>query len=359
MNQIQTKPDHNAAAAASSAPSILYVTGASRSGTTLMSRILGQHSRVHSSNELHYFGDLFDAGDETSLDPAAATSLCARLLARERAGVWRGHPEEGDLVLAQEVVNSIDGDLNGASLFNATIARLLSSVDAEYFCEHTPRNIFYADYLLARNPNARIIHMIRDPRAVLASQKYRWKRRWLDKVNIPLRETLRVRLGFHPFTTTKLWQKATHAAIALEDNPRVLLVQYEHLVNDPETVVKKIAEFAGINHEPEMTLIQKMGSSHKTSKLDEQGLTTESVSRWRDSLRIGEIATCERVAQRLMKRLGYEASVAPGEGKLAGLWQSLTLPLHLAGAAAIDPKRALVHIRALIRSRTSARASGS
>jgi len=276
------------------APVVLYVTGASRSGTTLMSRILGQHSRVHSSNELHYFGDLFDVAQDTvdssALDPAQALDLSTKLLARERAGVWRGVPEEGDRVLARQIVDSMDDELTGAAVFHATIASVLQSTDADCFCEHTPRNIFYADYLLQNNPNARIIHMVRDPRAVLASQKHRWKRRFLDKVNIPLRETLRVRLGFHPVTTTKLWQKATNAALTLEDNPRVMLVQYEDLVQNSEEVVARVANFAGLDHEPAMTSIQKMGSSHKTSQLDEHGLTTESVERWRESLSVGEIA---------------------------------------------------------------------
>jgi len=348
---------------AQSAPVVLYVTGASRSGTTLMSRILGQHSRVHSSNELHYFGDLFDIAQDreasTVLDHTQATSLSAKLLARERAGVWRGTPEEGDQLLAQKIVQSMIGELTGTAVFHATIARVLQSTGADCFCEHTPRNIFYADYLLQKNPNAKIIHMIRDPRAVLASQKHRWKRRFLDKVNIPLRETIRVRLGFHPVTTTKLWQKATHAALSLEDNPRVMLVQYEDLVRHPEEVVARVAEFAGLRHEAAMTAIQKMGSSHKTSQLDQHGLTTESIERWRDSLSVGEIATCERLTTSLRQRFGYDSSVEPGTGKAAQVLQSVTLPLHLAGAAAIDPKRALIHVKALIRSRSAAARSTS
>jgi len=350
-------PESLAVAGAQNPPVVLYVTGASRSGTTLMSRILGQHSRVHSSNELHYFGDLFDIAQDqdgsSTLDPTTATSLSAKLLARERAGVWRGVPEEGDRLLAQEIIQSIDSDLTGSAVFNATIARVLQSTGVDCFCEHTPRNVFYADYLLEKNPNAKIIHMVRDPRAVLASQKHRWKRRFLDKVNIPLRETMRVRLGFHPVTTTKLWQKATHAALALKNNPRVLLVQYEDLVTKPEKVVAEVASFAGLRQEAAMTSIQKMGSSHKTSQLNEHGLTTESLDRWRDSLSVGEIATCERLTTALRARFGYESSLTPGSGKVARLLQTVTLPLHLAGAAAIDPKRALIHLKALIRSRAS------
>ncbi len=43
---------------------LVFVAGASRSGTTMLNRILGQHPSICAMNELHYFGDLFDIGGD-------------------------------------------------------------------------------------------------------------------------------------------------------------------------------------------------------------------------------------------------------------------------------------------------------
>lgn len=40
---------------------IIFVVGNSRSGTTMMGRILGNHSKVHTFGELHFFEQEVDA----------------------------------------------------------------------------------------------------------------------------------------------------------------------------------------------------------------------------------------------------------------------------------------------------------
>ena len=37
---------------------LVFIVGASRSGTTMLNRILGNHRAVAGLNELHYFGEL-------------------------------------------------------------------------------------------------------------------------------------------------------------------------------------------------------------------------------------------------------------------------------------------------------------
>lgn len=46
--------------------------------------------------------------------------------------------------------------------------------------------------------------MVRDPRDVLLSQKYKWKIRFLGANNIPYREVLRCWANYHPIAIAKL-----------------------------------------------------------------------------------------------------------------------------------------------------------
>ena len=38
--------------------SYVFIVGNSRSGTTMMSRVFGNHPKIHAFNELHFFGNL-------------------------------------------------------------------------------------------------------------------------------------------------------------------------------------------------------------------------------------------------------------------------------------------------------------
>ena len=56
MTELQTDLDAFGGAAVAS----VYIVGNSRSGTTLMARMLGQHSKVLYLPETHFFGELWE-----------------------------------------------------------------------------------------------------------------------------------------------------------------------------------------------------------------------------------------------------------------------------------------------------------
>ena len=59
----------------------IFVVGNSRSGTTMMGRILNNHEWVHTFPELHFFEQLWSSADKNKiLDEGAAVKLSARLL---------------------------------------------------------------------------------------------------------------------------------------------------------------------------------------------------------------------------------------------------------------------------------------
>ncbi len=331
--------------------SLIFVTGASRSGTTMLARVFSNHSMIHSSNELHYFGDVFDASTD-QLAIAQWIEMAANLIAREIDGIWRALVDDNTRERARSIVNAMDdNEKNGFTLFARVLDNICEESGKSIACDHTPRNIFYAARLLDQLPNARIIHMVRDPRAVLASQKHRWKRRWLDSVRIPLREALRNRVAFHPFTTTRLWARATHEAMALSEHPRFMALKFEDLINDPDDQLKTLCEFLGIPLEDALYDVQVMGSSHNTSQLSEHKFDRQTLQRWRKSLRDDEIVACEKRAEQLMRDFDYRPVSDIKDSVSGRIRQAVTFPLHLAATALIDPKRVKIQIQAMMRAR--------
>nr|MCR5854169.1 sulfotransferase [Thermodesulfobacteriota bacterium] len=78
-------------------------------------------------------------------------------------------------------------------------------------CEQTPRNLYYLKEIFENVPEAKVIYMLRDPRAVLLSQKNKWKMKFLGHKNMPLKEALRSWINYHPYTISKLWNSASKA----------------------------------------------------------------------------------------------------------------------------------------------------
>ena len=98
----------------------------------------------------------------------------------------------------------------------APVSRHSGAVDArrrggEVACDQTPRNVFYIRDILDAFPEARIINMVRDPRAVLLSQKNKWRRRSLGESALPRSEVVRSWSNYHPIVTARIWRGAVDA----------------------------------------------------------------------------------------------------------------------------------------------------
>ena len=199
---------------ASSAP-LLFVTGAGRSGTTMLARMLGSHSAIMAFNEMNYFGAAWDPYDNhCAISARQLTDLAATLLARQTHELWGGSPGDVERAWARRLVHALpEQERTPAGLFAAVLRRQADDAGKSIACEQTPKNIFYAEKLLDLYPNARIIHIVRDPRAVLASQKCRWQLRRLGAHHLPLSKMIRNRIHYHPYTTGRLWAKATDKAL--------------------------------------------------------------------------------------------------------------------------------------------------
>lgn len=335
-------------------PSLIFVTGASRSGTTLMSVVLGKNSQILCMNETHFFGECWDprslADDfsEGSLEHATAT-----LFARLERGILKAQITEEDRGKARTFLAGLPAQKrNPADVYLAVVTQTASDAGKAIPCEQTPRNIFYARRLLELYPSARVVHMIRDPRAVMASQKKRWRRRQLAAVKLPFYHTVRVWANYHPTTMSQLWRRATAQALKLqsESHERFLAVRFEDLLREPEPTVRKVCDFLGVTFEPTMLNVGQINSSHQSSVGGARpGLNKGAIDAWREVLSAGEIAITEQVCSAEMQSCGYNMDVPQGAGLATKTYYGLTYLFHALSVAATNPRRALIQFKAAFR----------
>ncbi len=185
---------------------MFFVVGNSRSGTTMMGRILGQHSEVFMFHELHFFEQLWDpSGGEVLYNRDKALQIVAILLSIQREGYMAPRNIQKYSPEARDILNLMpDDQLTPDAVFREFLVYEAAQAGARIPCEQTPRNLFFSDDIFTMYPDARIVEMVRDPRDVLLSQKHRWKRRFLGNGKHTILATLRAWANYHPYTTTKI-----------------------------------------------------------------------------------------------------------------------------------------------------------
>ena len=338
---------------------MIFITGASRSGTTLLSFVLRNHSAVFGLKELQYFGQAWDPRDRRRhFTKNEAIEAAADMLACQEHGVLARVTGTRHRREAAAIVSALGPTgTDPVELFAAVANGLAASAGKAIACEQTPRYIFYARALLELYPAAHVVHIVRDPRAVMASQKKRWQRRRLASTTsrVPSYESLRVWVNYHPYTIARLWSRATAEALALEDHPRVTLVRFEDLVREPEASVRHLCERIGIGYEPGMLDVGQVNSSHQSSVGGmRRGLNSDAIEKWQDVLSPAETDITERMCAPWMRRFGYAPRAPRIRAWPARAWYRLSYIAHLGGVLLVNPNRAYVQGRALRRSRPAA-----
>lgn len=276
---------------------VVVVLGSPRSGTTWVAPILGKHPEVvRCATETHLF-----------------TSLLAPLLKSwdDRALTPVG--------LHRELATS-DFERACRELATSLLARVLArKPGARVLVEKTPGNALAWPTIHRLFPEARFVHVLRDPRDVVSSLRAAsgsWGKGWAPS---------------SPVAAARLWRR--HVASALEipkKTDRVRVVRYEALQDAGVAEVEALLRFAGVACEPdvcrrlhEATRFERM-QARPASHL--QSLRKGRSGTWRDELSRGQLRVVEYVAGDLMDALGYARELpAP-----------LQRPLSVALADAVD-----------------------
>ena len=325
----------------------IFIVGPSRSGTGLVRHALNRHSRIWLTGETHYFDDLrprMKGREESPLRPADATTCEDYFLAIAR-GRYASSADSRESALGREDLRRRAAEIGvGADSYFEAFCRLRASMAGKArWGEKTPRHVFRIDDILSRYPAAKVIALIRDPRAVVVSYRD-FHARPLDNAE---REALlaedkqRAKKSYHVLLATLLWRAATRAslyALRRHGPERVYLQRYEDLVAAPEEALRGLAGWVGVDYEEAMLDVNVVGSSHRIDR-EEAGISTEPVDRWRKKLKASEVAVVESCAGTLMDELGYERQSAGGWTfrHVALAW--LTVPLAFLRAAFANRKR--------------------
>ncbi|MEZ5007458.1 MAG: sulfotransferase [Chitinophagales bacterium] len=318
----------------------IFIVGNSRSGTTMMLRILNNHSQVYGLNELHFFEQLWSSADkDKEISKEEAITLAAKLLFVQRDGYIgttdaKKYKDEATTLVDEMITDKYLGH----DVYTQMIFRETALQNKQFPCEKTPQNVFYLKEILDIYPNGRVINMIRDPRAVMLSQKRKWRRRKMGATFITKREVIRLRINYHPITISKLWNAAIKAAEPFEDDERVMNVHFEDIMDAPVKTTQKICEHLEISYEEGMLDIPQASSSNEADS-DEKGINKKRAGNWKKGgLNDAEIFWNQKISGDLLNRYNY--SLEPVKSNIfSKMAYAISFPVKLAFALLLNLNR--------------------
>jgi hypothetical protein len=210
----------------------VFVVGCPRSGTTLIQSLLNGHPDIHSFPETHAFIDV------SPPLPWARYGLVQRG-SIDRIGDFLEDIDRPDLKEKLPRIAVTWGRM--ARGLVRVLDTMATEAGASAWVEKTPDHLNHVDRLETHVPEARIIHVLRNGPDVVASLRtvtQRHPRAWGRDRSWSLKEC------------AEKWVRAVRASRSRADGDVHLLVRYEDVVADPESVFEEMVDHIGLPWEP-------------------------------------------------------------------------------------------------------------
>jgi hypothetical protein len=234
----------------------IIVCGAPRSGTTLLISILDSHKEI------------------------LAIPFETWLLVNKRRNRWfKRESLNRKFILLQ---------------LKAFLLSLNITKDHRRWCEKTPTNVFYLDFIFSLfNKKVKVINIIRDGRDVVMSHHSR--------------------LG--NFMSPQKWVRYVEEGLKYKNDPNVLTIRYENLITKYEDTTALIAQFLNIENTFKPDFYLNTNVSDNTSVISGFGnkgiyeakpISKQSLGKWKNNEQITRQFIEFPPALNLLKQLGYE-----------------------------------------------------
>ncbi len=283
---------------------LFFIVGCPRSGTTLVQRLLSAHPESTVLPETFFVRRLMPP--DTALDKPLLQSehnVLVRAVLQSEAWNVQNLPEE---ILHREVQRQPQ---TGAGVLRAWMHATAQAHRVPVVGEKTPDHALQVSALHRALPEARFVHVVRDPRAVVNS----WR-------SVPWSSG-------YVWRDADLWRERVQAVRQAPASAPVHTVRFEQLVQAPTPTMQRVAAFLGLSPGHTWTRddvdAKQVAMDAEAEPWKQNALAPIDpavATRWRSTLPEADQAMVEHMAAREMQRWGYmpEASAA---ARRAAAWR--------------------------------------
>ena len=273
----------------------LFIVGCPRSGTTWVSWLLAQHPATVLSLHTGFFHAL-----STCLDWLERPMRLGNRVSRHPKGAG----DAKRIVALADVVETTDLHAACRPLAEALFRGAgRANPDAEWVIEKTPENLICAELIRSVIPEARFLHVIRDPRAVFASMR-KAAEQWAFPGDLPS----------NPMVFSRnFWLPYMSAGLALEAQTTTYrAVRYEDLLLDGPGELSKIFDWLALPADRALCerAVEASSIDRMRVELDapEGFLRTGKAEGWRRELSGWQVRAIEYLTGDQMEHFGYHCS---------------------------------------------------
>lgn len=291
----------------------IFIGGVERSGTSLLYALLASHPNIAMTRRTNlwpfFYQQFGDLNKRENLD------RCLSMMKQyRRLRIMNPDYERIEQQLRQ-------GSADYIKLFTLIWDQYAEKLGKPRWGDKSLNTERYADVIFKAYPDARILHIVRDPRDRYASALKRWKvirggvgsgaGMWLESVRVGYRN-MRKYPGQYRF------------------------VRYESLAAEPEKLMREICDFIGETYDPVMLSMRGAeafrddGGNSSFEQHEPGSISTRSVGRYRKYLTPRWIAFIQATAGREMKALDYPLDDLHLSIRERLLFTSMDLPLNTA-----------------------------
>lgn len=293
----------------------VFICGHPKSGTSLLRNLLDFHPQLvvypEESRFFRHFLPLANAAAETEYMQLAQQHLIhifqwqLQNSPAHQAGFsdrdysWISYQQVEQKMaakIAQEGVRHVGDYLSAAILaYGETV--MPPEAEAKWWVEKTPYNEYYAGQIFAWWPQARCIHVLRDPCDNFAS----YRRKQTD---------------WRPEFFATNWSKSAEAGLENQKKygkERYWILRFEDLVRQPEEFLQDLLNYLSIEDHPALRTPTRAGLNWQGNSMFNEtfeGISTTPIGRGQAELSQHEAALIQQLTKKVAERVGYQVSKA-------------------------------------------------
>ena len=256
----------------------IFIVGVGRSGTSMLQSMLNAHREITFPPETHFIRTYLSKNNEFK-------SVKEEILSDPNL-------LKLDLPLKEIIEDTSDFE----SFYKNLLQQYMTNQGKVYVGDKDPKNIEYLNLIHNIFPEATIIHIYRDPRAVIAS---RMKAKWSK--NRPLWQHIlayKTQLSYGREKGNKLFKN-------------YIEIKYERLVEDAVGELKKLCKSLDLEYDSNMIEFYKtsgdvvQGEEISWKQNCFNPVMLQNIDKWKNDLTEEQIKDIEFVLEDEMKLLGY------------------------------------------------------